>query len=186
MTRYTLLIITILSLFRIEGQTIFERYIKNQEVKLISITPKMFKMLGKMSLNINDLEAKEYIDMVNSITNFKVLISPNKKIVDEMLIWVNREVADNNLIQLNNKKDSKSNIFLFVKEGKKNNLYQKILIYKDKEKETSINNLSFNKNEEVGILIFLEGQISINKTSKLIEQFNIPIGNKFMEFTVTE
>ena len=60
------------------GQTIFERYANNSEVTLVSISPKMFKMLGQMNFSVDDPEAQEYLQMVSSISNFKVLISSNQ------------------------------------------------------------------------------------------------------------
>ena len=59
----------------VKGQSIFERFADYDDVSLVSISPKMFKMLGQLSVSLDDPEAQEYIDMVSSIENFKVLIS---------------------------------------------------------------------------------------------------------------
>ena len=75
MKQYSLLVSALLLTFGVYGQSIFERYSESDEVTLVSISPKMFKMLGQMSINFDDPEAQEYLDMVTSINNFKVLIS---------------------------------------------------------------------------------------------------------------
>ena len=51
----------------IVGQSIFEKYQNNNEVTTINISPKMFQLLGKMSIPDDDLESKELIKMVNGI-----------------------------------------------------------------------------------------------------------------------
>ena len=84
----------------LSGQTIFERYADNSEVTLVSISPKMFKMLGQMNLSVDDPEAQEYLQMVSSISNFKVLISSNQEISKEMLSWVNLQVSKQDLDEL--------------------------------------------------------------------------------------
>ena len=55
-----------------KGQSIFDSYANNEEVSYISINPKMFEMLGKMSVSTSDPEAEEYLKMVQSISSFKV------------------------------------------------------------------------------------------------------------------
>ena len=75
--------------FWVSGQTIFEQYADNNEVTLVSISPKMFKMFGQMNLNVNDPEAQEYLDMVSSISNFKVLILAIKISVKKCLVGLN-------------------------------------------------------------------------------------------------
>ena len=84
MKQYSLLVSALLLTFGVYGQSIFERYSESDEVTLVSISPKMFKMLGQMSINFDDPEAQEYLDMVTSINNFKVLVSSNQEISDEM------------------------------------------------------------------------------------------------------
>ena len=69
------------------SQIIFDRYANNENVTLISISPKMFKMLGKMSLKSDFPEAQNYLEMVTSINNFKLLTSFNQKIRIEILEW---------------------------------------------------------------------------------------------------
>ena len=58
MKKYSLLVSALLLTFGVYGQSIFERYAENDEVTLVSISPKMFKMLGQMSINVDDPEAQ--------------------------------------------------------------------------------------------------------------------------------
>ena len=97
MKNVTLVLIAFFSTLVVSGQSIFERYANSDDVSLVSISPKMFKMLGQMSINFDDSESQEYLEMVSSINNFKVLISGNDEVSTEMLKWVNQEVSSEDL-----------------------------------------------------------------------------------------
>jgi len=90
MKKVNLVLFALLFSFLVNGQSIFERYANSDDVSLVSISPKMFKMLGQMSINFDDPEAQEYLDMVSSINNFKVLISGNNEVSDEMLKFLQK------------------------------------------------------------------------------------------------
>ena len=119
MKKNLLLLTAFIASFWVSGQNIFERYADNDEVTLVSISPKMFKMLGQMSLSLDDPEAQEYLDMVTSINNFKVLVSSNQSISDDMLKWVKQQVSKQDLDELMSIKDQEADVTLYVKEGKK-------------------------------------------------------------------
>ena len=100
MKKNLLLLTALVASFWVCGQNIFERYTDNDEVTMVSISPKMFKMLGQMSLSLDDPEAQEYLNMVTIINNFKVLVSSNQSISNDMLKWVNQQVSKQELDEL--------------------------------------------------------------------------------------
>ena len=51
----------------LSAQSIFDAYANNEEVSYVSISPKMFQMLGKMSVSSSDPEAAEFLKMVPGI-----------------------------------------------------------------------------------------------------------------------
>ncbi|GAL63963.1 hypothetical protein JCM19300_3166 [Algibacter lectus] len=67
---------------------VFEKYSDNSDVTYVSIKPKMFQMIAKMGINVEDEEAKAYMDMVKSITSFKTMITDNKVIAADLAKWV--------------------------------------------------------------------------------------------------
>ncbi|MGA0272881.1 MAG: DUF4252 domain-containing protein [Flavobacteriaceae bacterium] len=164
----------------VSGQTIFERYADNSEVTLVSISPKMFKMLGQMNLSIDEPEAQEYLQMVSSISNFKVLISSNQEISKEMLSWVNQQVSKQDLDELMSIKDQEADVTFYVKEGEKEDYVEQLLMYVNERKndDNPSANLKFNGKEIKAVLMLLEGMIDLNKISKLTDQMNLPGGNQ--------
>ncbi len=82
MKKYTVILLMAIMLLPLSSmaQDIFAKYADNSDVTYVSIKPKMFQMLAKMDINTDDPEAQEYINMVNSITSFKVMTTDNKEI----------------------------------------------------------------------------------------------------------
>ncbi|MGA1546142.1 MAG: DUF4252 domain-containing protein [Flavobacteriaceae bacterium] len=178
MKKQLFLLASLLLSFAVHGQTIFERYANNDDVTLVSISPKMFKMLAQMSISLDDPEAQEYLDMVTSINNFKVLVSSNQDISSEMLKWVNQEVSKNDLEQLMSIKDAEANVAFYVKEGSRENHVQQLLMYVTENLKSSNKSLQFNGRTIESVLLLLEGDIDLNKISKLTDQMDLPGGDQ--------
>jgi len=178
MKKNLILLTAFIASFWVSGQTIFERYANNDEVTLVSISPKMFKMLGQMSLSLDDPEAQEYLDMVTRINNFKVLISSNPSISGEMLAWVNQQVSKQDLDELLSIKDQEADVTFYVKEGKSEDYVEQLLMYVNERVGSGSTNLNINGREIKAVLMLLEGDIDLNKISKLTDQMDLPGGNQ--------
>ena len=156
MKKNLILILLIITSFWLSGQSIFERYANNDDVTLVSISPNMFKMLGQMSLSLDDPEAQEYLEMVTSIKNFKVLVSSDQGISNEMLNWVNQQVLKQDLDELVSIKDQVTDITFYVKEGKKEDYVEQLLMYVNEKVNSDIEKSNFNiKDSEIKAIVML-------------------------------
>lgn len=161
----------------LSAQSIFDAYANNEEVSYVSISPKMFQMLGKMSVSSSDPEAAEFLKMVQSIRNFKVLVSANAAISDEMMEWVTQQVLEKKLEELMTVKDVDSDIHFYVKESGQEDLVEQLLMFAfDKTGGASAPVVRGKKVESV--LMLLEGAIDLNQISKLTEKMDLPGGEQ--------
>ena len=131
-----------------------------------------------MSINFDDPEAQEYLDMVSSINNFKVLISGNNEVSDEMLKWVKKEVSSKDLEELMTVKDIEGDVSFYVKDGSSEDHVEKLLMFVTQHSERSMNNLEINGRDIESVLLLLEGDIDLNKISKLTDQMDLPGGKQ--------
>ena len=74
MKKYLFVILFIGFFNQLQAQDIFDAYQNNEEVTYVSVSPKMFQLLARMTVNSADKEAQEFIQMVSSITNFRVTL----------------------------------------------------------------------------------------------------------------
>ncbi len=155
---------------------VFEKYSDNSDVTYVSIKPKMFQMIAKMGINVEDEEAKAYMDMVKSITSFKTMITDNKVIAADLAKWVkSRSSALEELMEV---KDDGTNVNFYVKEGKDADHVKELLIFVngvDKFMEEGIEVGGKERKIET-VVVSLTGDIDLNEISKLTDKMNIPGG----------
>lgn len=173
------IVLTAIMLFSLPGmaQDIFEKYSDNPDVTYVSIKPKMFQMIANMGINVDEPEAKAYMDMVKSITSFRTIVTDNKSISADMSKWI--MTRSSVLEELMEVKDQGADVKFYVKGGKDANHVSELLIFVN-----GMNNLTKETVEVNGkqhrietVIVSMTGDINLNEISKLTEKMNIPGGN---------
>lgn len=161
------------------AQDIFDKYSDNPNVTYVNIKPKMFQMLAKMDINTDDPEAQAYMEMVNSITSFKTIVTDDKSISTDVLGWVTKKSSS--LEELMVVKDDGVEVKFFVKEGKDSDHVKELLVFVNglsaitKDADVNING---KKREVETVIMVMTGDIDLNQISKLTNKMNIPAGDK--------
>jgi len=159
------------------AQDIFAKYSDNADVTYVNIKPKMFQMLAKMDIDTDDAETQQYMEMVNSITSLKTIITEKGTISSDITAWVNSKSRD--LEELMEVKDDGTVIKFFIKEGKDEDHVEELLIFvnglSNKMDDSDVKINGKERNFET-IVVSLTGDIDLNQISKLTNQMNIPGG----------
>ena len=162
----------------IVGQSIFEKYENNNEVTTINISPKMFQLLGRMSIPNDDLESKELIKMVNGIRSFKALITSSSDIIKEIERSVESISKKESLDEILKLSEETIEIILYGKLGKQEGELKTLLMFSyGSSSETKKTVTKIKKSE--GLLLQVKGEISLESFSKLINRMNLPGSNQF-------
>jgi len=156
---------------------IFEKYSDNSDVTYVSIKPKMFQMIAKMGINIDDAEAKAYMDMVKSITSFKTIVTDSKLISADISKWVSSRSGG--LEELMEVKDDGSEVKFYVKEGKDADHVKELLIFVNGIDKMMDDKIEINGKERKieTVVVSMTGDINLNEISKLTDKMNIPGGS---------
>ncbi|OYX27949.1 MAG: hypothetical protein B7Z06_03005 [Flavobacteriales bacterium 32-35-8] len=183
MKKIATVIVMAIMLLPISGmaQDIFEKYNGNSEVTYVSIQPKMFQMIAKMGINVDDAEAKAYMDMVKSITSFKTIVTDNKTIAADISKWV--KSRSGSLEELMQVKDGGAEVKFYVKEGKDSDHVKELLIFVNGiDKVMQANGVDVNGQQRKieTVVVSLTGDIDLNEISRLTDKMNIP-GGKHLE-----
>ncbi|MBD0834691.1 DUF4252 domain-containing protein [Aestuariibaculum suncheonense] len=155
---------------------IFEKYSDNPEVTYVSIQPKMFQMIAKMGINVDDPEAKAYMDMVKSITSFKTITADNAAIGADIAKWVkSRSTALEELMEV---KDDGTEVKFYVKEGRDADHVKELLIFVNGMDKVIDSDIEINgkKRRFETVVVSLTGDIDLNEISKLTDKMNISGG----------
>ncbi|RSK39346.1 DUF4252 domain-containing protein [Mangrovimonas spongiae] len=164
------------------AQDIFAKYSENPEVTYVSIKPKMFQMLAKMDINTDDPEAQEYLNMVNSITSFKTIVTDNETISKDVVGWVTSRKSS--LSELMEVKDDGVEMKFYIKEGKDEDHVSEFLMFVNglsqvtKGADIEVNGKK--RNVET-VIVSLTGDIDLNQISRLTKKMNIPGGEHLEE-----
>ncbi|MFH6771532.1 DUF4252 domain-containing protein [Gaetbulibacter aestuarii] len=157
---------------------IFDKYNDNPDVTFVSIKPKMFQMIAKMGIDVDDPEAKAYMDMVKSITSFKTIVTDNKSIAGDISKWVKGRAGS--LEELMEVKDEGTEVKFYVKEGRDADHVQELLIFVNGIDKVMDDKIEINGKERKieTVVVSLTGDIDLNEISRLTNQMNIPGGDK--------
>ena len=178
MKNLSLVLIGFMLSLTVKGQSIFERFADYDDVSLVSISPKMFKMLGQLSVSLDDPEAQEYIDMVSSIENFKVLISGNDEVTAAMSKWAAEQLSSKDLEELMTIKDADADVAFYVKNGKSDDRVEKLIMYVNGVNPEIMKDSPLGERPVETIILLIEGDIDLKQISKLTDQMSLPGGKQ--------
>ena len=178
MKNLSLVLIGFMLSLSVKGQSIFERFADYDDVSLVSISPKMFKMLGQLSVSLDDPEAQEYIDMVSSIENFKVLISGNDEVTAAMSKWAAEQLSSKDLEELMTIKDADADVAFYVKSGKSDDRVEKLIMYVNGVNPEIMKDSPLGERPVETIILLIEGDIDLKQISKLTDQMSLPGGKQ--------
>ena len=177
MKNYFLITLIVLLPISVLGQSIFEKYQNNKEVTSISISPKMFQLLGSMTFSSGDPEANELLEMIKGIRIFKALMTTTDSISEELDLWVKGEATDRGLDLMISMQESVTDLSLYIKEGEVDGELESLLMFsKGVSEATTKAQVGGNTIESVVLLI--EGKIELDKIAKLINKMDLPGGNQ--------
>ena len=171
----SILIIALITASFSWGQDVFEKYEYDDSVSYFSISPKMFQMLAKLSIETNDPEADKFIKLVEEIESFKVITTESKGVAQEIQTWVDKHIKTQNLDELMRVRDKGAHVNFYVKSTKNDDRVKKLLMFVTDINEGQID-LGDRKPETV--LLYLSGDIDLTQISKLVNEMNLPGGQQ--------
>lgn len=156
-------------------QDVFEKYEYDDSVSYFSISPKMFQMLAKLSIDSNDPEAYQFIELVQNIESFKVITTESSDVAKEMKIWVEKHIKSLKMEELMRVRDQEAYVNFYIKSGGNDDLVKELLMF-----VTDINkeNIALGNRKPETVLLSLIGNIDLSQISKLVNQMNLPGGQQ--------
>lgn len=144
------------------AQDIFAKYDGNSDVTFVDIKPKMFKILAKVDVETNSPEAQNYVELVNSITSLKAIVTGNETVSTDIASWVNSRSKD--LEELIEVRDDGTVVKFYVKDGKEKDHVEELLIFVNGI-SNQVNHSQANGKERSieAVVVSLKGNIDLNQ-----------------------
>ncbi|MCE2611851.1 DUF4252 domain-containing protein [Flavobacteriaceae bacterium D16] len=167
------LIIAVLAVLPLTGfsQSIFDKFEDLDEVTSVVINKNMFNLLVKMDVDVDDPEAREFMDIAQSLSGLKVFVTEDSAISADMKSTVDKYLRNNSLEELMRVKDKDANVKFYVKNGKDEDHVSELLMF-----ITGISNVDMEINDRKieTVLLTLTGDIDLTKIGSLTKKMNLP------------
>lgn len=168
-----LLLIAIMAVLPLTGfsQSIFDKFEDLDEVTSVVINKNMFNLLVKMDVDVDDPEAREFMDIAQSLSGLKVFVTEDSAISADMKSTVDKYLRNNSLEELMRVKDKDANVKFYVKSGKDEDHVSELLMF-----VTGMSNVDVEINDRKieTVLLTLTGDIDLTKIGSLTKKMDLP------------
>lgn len=153
------------------SQSLFDKYEDLDNVSAVVVNRSMFNLLSKIDVEVDDPEAKDFMDIAKSLNNLKVFITEDKAISADMKSSVDKYLKSAKLEELMRVKDKDANVKFYIRQGKDDDHVSELLMF-----VTGINNVDMDVNGRKfeTVLLSLTGDIDLNKIGSLTKKMNLP------------
>lgn len=101
--------------FYTQAQSLFDKYEDLDKVSAVVVNKSMFNLLSKIDVEVDDPEAKDFMDIAKSLNNLKVFITEDQAIGADMKASVEKYLKTAKLEELMRVKDKDANVkFIYV------------------------------------------------------------------------
>src|SRR5690606_1009672 len=153
------------------SQSLFDKYEDLDNVSAVVVNESMFRLLSKINVEVDDKEARDFMDIAQNLKNLKVFITEDKSISSDMEITMEKYLKSASLQELMRVKDKDANVKFYIKSGKDEDHVSELLMF-----ITGIKNMDVdidNRKIET-VLLSLTGDIDLNKIGSLTKKMNLP------------
>ena len=167
------IIITLLSAVPCLGfsQSVFDKYEDLDDVTSVVVNKNMFNLLMKMDVDVDDPEAKEFMEIAKSLNGLKVFVTEDTKVSSDMQATVDRYLKSASLQELMRVKDKDANVKFYIKNGKDDDHVSELLMFITGIKDADV---SINDRQIETVLLTLTGDIDLTKIGALTKKMNLP------------
>ncbi len=165
------IIIILIAVLPLSGfsQSLFDRFEDMDDVTSVVVNKSMFNLLAKIDVEVDDPEARDFMDIASSLQSLKVFTTDNESIGADMKSSVNSYLKSSKMEELMRVKDKDANAKFYIKQGRDDDHVSELLML-----VTDINEIEADGRRIETVLLSLTGDIDLNKINSLTKKMNLP------------
>jgi len=152
------------------GQSVFDKFDGPEEITAVTVSKKMFQMMGKV--DSKDKDAQQFLALAKKLDNLKVFTTSNTRFATDMKATTDKYLKSAGLEELMRINDKGQNIKIMIKSGAKETQVRELLMFIE----------GYGKGNET-VLMTLTGDFDLNEISVLTDKMNFPGGNDLKKAT---
>lgn len=173
MKKIIVTIVTVMVCYTGFSQSMFDKYEDLDNVSAVVVNQSMFRLLSNIDVEVDDPEAKDFMDIAKSLKNLKVFITEDKGVSADMMGTMNKYLKSNSLEELMRVKDKDANVKFYIKQGKDADHVSELLMFVTGIKDSGVD-INVNGRKFETVLLSLTGDIDLNKIGSLTSKMNLP------------
>ena len=167
MKKYIAIIVfTLLPSMIFAQQSVFDKFEGPDDITVVTVTKKMFQLMGEVKMDKNDKEAQQFLSLTKKLNNLKVFTTSNPKYAADMKVTAEKYLKTAGLEELMRVKDGGQNIRILIKTGGKETQVKELLMFIE----------GSGKGNDT-VLLSLTGDFDLNDLSVLTDKMNLPGGS---------
>lgn len=165
------ILIAVMAMLPLAGfsQSLFDKFEDMDEVTSVVVNKSMFNLLAKIDVEVDDPEARDFMDIASSLKSLKVFTTDNKNIGSDMTAAVSSYLSSSKMEELMRVKDKDANVKFYIKQGKDEDHVSELLML-----VTDLDKIKTNGRNVETVLLSLTGDIDLNKINSLTKKMNLP------------
>ena len=171
MKKYLVIAIFALAPFFGQAQSIFDKFEDLDDVRSVIVNKNMFNLLMKMDVDVDDPEAKEFMDIAKSLNGLKVFVTESSAVSADMQATVDKYLKSASMEELMRVKDKDANVKFYIRNGRDSDHVSELLMFVTGIKNTDV---SINDRNIETVLLSLTGDIDLTKIGALTKKMNLP------------
>ncbi|MER3316779.1 MAG: DUF4252 domain-containing protein [Allomuricauda sp.] len=169
MKKYILIVVMALLPLAGFSQSVFDKFEDLDDVTTVIVNKSMFNLLAKIDVEVDDPEARDFMEIASSLKSLKVFTTENKSIGDDMKASVDSYLRSAKMEELMRIKDKDANVKFYIKEGKDADHVSELLMF-----VTGMSEIEANGHRFETVILSLTGDIDLNNISSLTKKMNLP------------
>lgn len=163
-----LLLASIFCINSASGQSLFDKYARNQQVTSVVISESMFKLFAKMQFMVEDPDAQAFMELAKEITSLRVLTTSNESIASSIKEDAFGYATSRRLTELLVVRDEDSQVFFYAETGRDERIRELLMLV------TELKNVNLNGRRFETVLLSITGDLDLEKIGLLASKMNLP------------
>ncbi len=165
------ILIVLIAVLPLSGfsQSLFDRFEDMDDVTSVVVNKSMFNLLAKIDVEVDDPEARDFMDIASSLQSLKVFTTDNEEIGSDMRSSVDSYLKSSKMEELMRVKDKDANVKFYIKQGRDDDHVSELLMLVSDIKEIEADGRKIET-----VLLSLTGDIDLNKINSLTKKMNLP------------
>jgi hypothetical protein len=154
------------------AQSLFDKLENNDKIKSLVVNEKMFELMSKVKIDINDKEMQQYLSLLKKLDELKVYKTEDLKLVNEMKNTVVSYLKINPLDELMRMHNDGKNVKFYAKSSLNSSNVKELLMFIEGDTKNTTT-----------VILSLKGDFNLDEIALLTDKMSIPGGEDLKKVT---